>query len=160
MEQPSVKRPKGITIAAWVWIVLGGLWILLGTVEMVMGALGLGTFVVLHAATSAVAVWTGINLLRLKAWARTTIEVLSWLVALLSFNGAIVWIYAAVIMENQMSSTGAQTDLSAPQFFAGALGAIAIVFAIVLCIMAWYLRRSEVREAIANARQVQASSNL
>lgn len=159
MSQLAVKRPKGITIIAWLWIVVGGFWILLGATAIAKGVETLGTFMVLHVAPSAAAAWAGINLLRLKAWARIAIVIFSVLLAIKCINAGYVWIYAATIINRHVPSTGAPVDVSRVQFFTVALGILAISFAILLVIMIRYLYGTKIREVFANVRQAETSSN-
>jgi hypothetical protein len=178
MELAIVKRPTGITITAWLWIAMGGLMILSavmsGFAYNMMGKMGappppsvempagfalmnsvfqnFGVLLLLQGIVAVVAIWAGVSLLRLKQWARTTIEVLSWLALFYTVGFGIFWIYMWVSMTGQVPTHGAPRSADSFQLMGAVMGVIVTaVFAVPLWIMIRYLRGAEARSAIANA---------
>lgn len=180
MDLPLPKRPTGITVTAWLWIVTGGFTVfgglLGGFAYSMMGQMGqppafpsdmpggfvlmtaafqyFGVLLVLQTVVAILAVWAGIALLQLKAWARTAVEALSWLSLVCCVGFGIFWIYLWVSMTGRMPKTAAPVDIGMFQMLGAAMGAVVTVaFAVPLWIMIRYLRGTEVRTAIANARR-------
>ena len=183
MELADTKRPTGITITAWLWIAMGGLMILSavmgGFAYTTIGRMGpllppstempagfsvmnsifryFGVLLLLQGIVALVAIWAGASLLRLKQWARTTIEVLSWIALLYTVGFGIFWVYSWVEMTSQIPTHGAPTDPVSFRLMGAVMGVVVTaVFAVPLWIMIRYLRGAEVRMAIANAHQANA----
>lgn len=115
-----------------------------------------GVLLVLQGLVALVAVWAGIALLQLKAWARTTIEVLSWLTLAYCIGFGIYWVYLWLSMTGQMPKGGGPVDTDMFQILGVVMGVVVIVaFAVPLWIMIRYLRGAEVRAAVATSEQVQ-----
>lgn len=179
MNLSASKRPTGITITAWLWIVMGILMVPTGLMggfaystmqhmgppptvppDMPPGfALMTGMFryfgflLIAQTVVAILAIWGGIALLKLKAWARTTIEVLSWLTLLYCLGFGIFWIYLWISMTGQMPKGGAPVDTNMFQIMGAVMGlVITAVFAVPLWIMIRYLRGAEVRTAIQMAQ--------
>src|ERR1035437_9283766 len=103
-----MNRPKSVTVIAWVWIVLGGLMFVSAAVGLLLAIIlslsgGTGTapppahvFLVMHRVlcivqlgVSVVAVIAGVHFLRQRAWARTVLEAMTWLM--------LIWIICVAI---------------------------------------------------------------
>ena len=178
-----MERPTGVTITAWLWIVMGGLMILSalmgGFAYTMIGNMGplpppssdmpagsavmgyffryFGVLLLLQGIVALIAIWAGASLLRLKQWARTTIEVLSWIGLLYMVGFGIFWVYTWVAMTSEVPPHGGQVDPVSFQLMGAVMGVvITAVFAVPLGIMIRYLRGAEVRTAIASAQQANA----
>lgn len=173
--QGLIKRPTGITITAWLWIATGGLMIFSGVMAgfayAVAGLMGqpptepadipselmlmniifryFGVFVVVQLIVAALALWSGIGLLKLKAWARTAIEALSWLALVYCLAFGVFWVYTWVSVAGQVPpSAGAPVDLDAFQFMGAIMGlVVTAMFTVPLWFMIRYLRGAEARAA-------------
>lgn len=183
MDLVVVKRPTGITITAWLWIVMGGLMIFSavmgGFAYTLMGTMGptssssteklagfavmnsifqyFGVLLLLQGIVALVAIWAGVSLLRLKQWARTTIEVLSWIAFFYTVGFGIFWVYMWVSMTGQVPARGAPVNVDSFQLMGAVMGVVVTaVFAVPLWIMIRYLRGAEARAAISNAHQANA----
>lgn len=181
MDQTAAKRPTGITITAWLWIVMGGLMmfsaVMGGVAYSMMGEMGappstemppefalmnsvfqnFGALLLIQGCVAIVAFWAGISLLRLRQWARTTIEILSWIGFLYTVGFGIFWIYMWVAMTGQVPTQGGSDGADSFQLMGAVMGGIVTaVFAVPLWIMIRYLRGAEMRDAIANANQANA----
>lgn len=178
------KRPTGITITGWLWIATGGLMTLSGVMAgfaySTMGRMGppptvpadmpsgfvvmnsifqyFGLLIVVQLIVAALAVWSGIGLLRLKAWARTIIEVLSWLALAYCVGFGIFWVYSWIAMTGHMPpNSSAPVDANAFQWLGAAMGVVVTaVFAVPLLIMIRYLRGTEARAATQRPAQAHA----
>ncbi len=163
-----MKRPTGITITAWLWIVMGGFaYMMISKAGPLPPASGdmpadfktisylfqyFGVFILLQGVFALIAIWAGVSLLRLKRWARTTIEVLSWIALLYTVGFGIFWVYMWISMTNTMPQHGGPIDSGPFQWLGAAMGTIiTAIFAVPLWIMIRYLRGAEVRTAIDNA---------
>jgi hypothetical protein len=175
-----MAKPAGVTFTAWLWIVTGGLMVfsaVLGGLAYSMmrqrGGLpaplldipsefaltnsvsqGFGVLLALQCVVALVAVWAGIALLQLQAWARTTIEVLCW-VSLVSCVGfGIYGIYLWVSITGHIATGGLPFAADILQIIGAVVGAIVTVaFAVPFWIMIRYLRGAEVRTAIAGTQE-------
>src|SRR5882724_2973642 len=115
----ATPRPTGVTIVAWLWIVAGGLMVFSaiagGLLYSTMRDRGshittphdvpiqfklaqivfdhLGSMLIVQFLVALLAIVSGIYLLRLHPWARTAIEILSWLAFIYSVGFGIYWVY-------------------------------------------------------------------
>jgi hypothetical protein len=119
----------------------------------------LGTLLVLQSIVAILAVGAGTALLRLKAWARMTLEVLSWLALAYCVGFGIYWMYIWFSMARHTPDGGVGRIADIFQFMGALMGAVVIaVFAVPLWIMIRYLRGSEVRAAISGTAQTHSSA--
>jgi hypothetical protein len=93
-------------------------------------------------AVAAVGFVSGINFLRLKAWSRISLEILTWLLLAFVVGFGIYWEYSWLSMTSQAGSRGA-----------GLVGAIMGplvmgMYGVALVIMLKYLRGDRVKEAL------------
>ncbi len=91
------KRPTSITVIGWAWIVIGGL-MLISSVPALFMSVSLNSdpsfqeqedipfvfryfvyFAFLQCLFSVVGIISGVNLLKMKLWARNALEILSWI---------------------------------------------------------------------------------
>jgi TRAP-type C4-dicarboxylate transport system permease small subunit len=178
MDQMITRRPTGITITAWLWIVMGVLMALSGLMGVfaysMMQQMGsppmpsdapagyvpmnkmfqyFGALLVAQTVAAILAVSAGIALLYLKAWARTTLEILSWLAFLYCVGFGIFWVYTWISMTGHAPTGETPFDTSTFQIMGAVMGLVVIlVFAAPLWIMIRYLRGNEVRTAISSAK--------
>ena len=103
---------------------------------------------VVQCVVAVVAIWAGIDLLRLKAWARLAIEVLCWLAVLWTVGFGIYWIHMWISMTGQAPISAGPAGSHAFQVMGVVMDVVAtLVFAIPLGIMIRYLRSREARSA-------------
>ncbi|HPQ42225.1 MAG TPA: hypothetical protein PLV45_17775 [bacterium] len=153
------KRPTCVTVIGWVWIVLGGLMVLSGAMAMVIAITVLSTAgneselsPIFHAApylcvvqivAAVLGLVSGIHFLRLKAWSRSVLEALTWLVLIyvIGFMGYIVY---------DIAFTGSASNLIIiDEIIALTMGImITAVYTVPLAIMLWYLRGPKVCNAM------------
>jgi hypothetical protein len=175
-ETTMSARPTGITITASLWIVvgvfmlfsavMGGLlyWIMrpMDMPGMQAGELppefiimnrvfqNFGVFVGIQCIVALVGIWAGIDLLRLKGWARSAIEVLCWLGVVWTIGFAGYWVYMWISMTGE-APRGAG-PIGTFQLMGAIMGVFGmLIFAVPLGMMIRYLRGNQVREAIARA---------
>ena len=176
----TVKRPGGVAAVAWVWIVSGVLIILSGL--MGIGALaqiseltpphqrpalppllaamsGLSHYLILvtlvQMAVAAVAVVAGVYYLRLRAWARSILELLTWMSLVLTLSLGFLWMPMWMGMSNELLPSGTGVDprtLKAAGVITGA--AVMIVGAVPLILMIKSLRSRAAREAVGARPEV------
>lgn len=172
MNPPSVARPAGVTAIAWLWIAGGILllvsalltWAVLSLIGPVT-ATAAGRIPLESAMISAVSsnigvlVWTqaalgvpsivaGVQFLKLRRWARTVIEILTWVsLAYVLINGGYflyVWESIAADLSKQlMLERGALVTLGYVTMVT-----LTVIFAAPLGFMLRYLRGAEVKQAI------------
>ena len=110
-----------------------------------------GAVLTVQCLVAVVAIWAGIDLLRLKAWARSAIEALCWVGVLWTIGFGIYWVYMWISMTGQMPRGAMPDSGDTFQMMGAVMGVIGtLVFAIPLGIMIRYLRGGEVRSAITN----------
>ncbi len=172
----SVTRPRGVRLIAWAWILtgavngvsaLGGLFtagLLQGLSAQVPPASRTAAafplflvhhaawFAVLQIALAVVAVLAGIDFLRLRAWARSVLEALSWLSLAYLASGAVYWWRFWDAFTASGSFAGMAVDL-APYRTPGLILVVVLVvgLAVPLGLMIRTLRARAVREAVAGA---------
>jgi hypothetical protein len=114
----------------------------------------LGVLLAFQSVVALISIWAGVSLLRLRAWAKTAIEGLSWLGLLYTVGFGVYWLYMWISMAGQMPGDVGQIDLDMFRTMGAVLGVVVTVtLAIPLGIMIWYLRGKEVREAITQAEK-------
>lgn len=160
-----VKRPTSVTAIGWVWIALGGFMIFTSCMAFFIflamwGVLSeepaIPDFVkyypvlcVANIFLGAAALVSAINFLKLKAWARTVLEVVNWivLVFLIGFMG--VWVF----FWNFLTSSAPDV----PEGFTsmGIAGGVFVLlfYGVPVVIAIKCLRGSTVKEAIRTAEQ-------
>lgn len=171
MGTDSSARPTGITIIGWLWLVIGAFMLF----SALMGGLGysmmrqpgmqsaadlprefalmnwvfqnFAALVAVQCVIAVVALWAGIDLLRLKAWARSAVEVLCWVGVIWTLGFGIYWVYMWISMAGQ-----APAAADASRWIGAAMGAVVtLVFAVPLAIMIRYLRGNEARQAMSRS---------
>ncbi len=164
------KRPTCITVIGWVWIILGGLMFLsaiMGLFSSIMISqmsqsdpeafkqtpLFFKFFPLIAIGQMGVAFLgfvSGINFLRLKIWARTVLEVLTWILTLFIFGFMIFWIFNWI----SMSPGGAPKGFS---IMGAVMGVVFTgVYGVPLLIMLKYLRGTKVKKALFGSAEPSA----
>lgn len=162
--------PKGTRLAAWSWIVLGVLTaivallgsLLIDAAQEMMAAgempgmpamrhagmdAGSGFVLALHYVYAIVAIAGGVKLLQRRAWARTALEVLSWVSLVLVAVLAVTWIVMWNSITMKMLGANANTAI----VWAIGLG-VDIVLTAICAVPLWkmlrFLRSAPVRSAM------------
>ena len=164
------KRPTCVTVIGWVWIILGGLTCLFATMALFMSIMmgGVGQddpdkpfifdiFPYLSVVQIGVAVLgliSGIHFLRLRSWARSVLECLTWLGLVFTVGFMVVWLFG----------WGSMAFRHGPPGFAimGVVMAIFItaMYAVPLGIMLKYLRGPKVRAAMNGSVEPEAWAGI
>jgi len=168
MGQFVEKRPTCVTVIGWFWIITGGLAIMSGLMSAVITHTFSGgmteehfaamrksgedpefiilifqhflEFALLQVCVAIVAVVSGINLLRLRAWARPVLEGLSWLTLLFVIGFTCFFI----------SEVGTGFGVHKGDFMFLIMGCIVMLsYLVPLIIMISYLRGKKVRAALS-----------
>lgn len=179
MSPSNAVRPAGIAAIAWLWIVGGILllisalltWVVLSLFGSALPTAGapagvpagldllsalqgqIGVLVWAQVAMGVVSVIAGAQLLKLRAWARTAVEVLTWISLIYVIGNGVyfltLWDSIAADLSKQLMvdsdalrSTGYVTMVT-----------LTVVFAVPLGFMLKYLRAPVVRQAIAAANR-------
>lgn len=175
MSDDAKGRPRGVGLVAWSWIVLGALTALLALLysaaidgmkelsasgavpgmpdlkDMQLDA-GSGLVIALHYVFAIAAIAAGIQFLKLRAWARTMLEILSWVSLVLVAVLGVVW----MVMWNSIT-----LKMLGPEAPTGTLFAIGLAVDVVLVLLSavplWmmirFLRSAAVRGATARQPQ-------
>jgi len=156
------KRPTCVTVIGWAWIIIGGL-ILFSAIMSLFSSFMIGEMSQTHPETQAqiptilrffpliaaiqsiVAIFgivSGINFLKLKAWSRDVLEILSWILLLLLASFGIYWEYGWISMASNHAPEG--FDIMGAVMGIVVIGIYGVPFAIILK----YLRGDKVKDAI------------
>jgi len=141
-----MNRPTALLVVAWLWIMMGiftsapvgamALSIALVQIETAMFGYYLILLMIVTFLVGMFCIIAGFYLLKLRAWARTSLEVLSWLYSILIVCDLILWLRGFTFLEDEdRGSLGAEIISTAIW---------AAVFA--ACII--FLRKKSVREAV------------
>jgi hypothetical protein len=156
------KRPTCVTVIGWAWIVIGVLmglsaFMALFVSMMMMGPNGIGAssdqnvptlmrlfplLGIVQMAISVLAILSGVHFLRLKAWSRSVLEILTWLLLLFIVGFTIFWIRDWLSM----------TSIHAPPGFSSmgvVMGIVVLgIYGVPLGIMLRFLRGDKVKLAL------------
>ena len=175
----QVARPTGVSVIAWGWIITGGLMGFSGVMALLALSFmpiliqpelesqmpaGFGPMmsmfryftllVLVQLAVAVVAVVTGIQFLKLRSWARTVLEVISWLSVIYVIGFGVFWLFMWSTISGQLPQEGAPFDSRTFEIFGLVMGAfVTLVFAVSLGITIKYLRGKVVRGAIQHATE-------
>jgi hypothetical protein len=109
-----------------------------------------GVLVVVQLVVAVLGLAAGVALLYRKAWARTALEVLSWLGFLYCVGFGIFWLYMWITMTGQIPEGQGQPDMASFRWMGAIMGiVITLVFAVPFAIMIRYLRGREARAAVS-----------
>jgi len=179
MNPSSAVRPAGIATVAWMWIV-GGILLLIGalltwavlslfeSVLPVAGAPGsvpadfdlisalqsqTGVLVWTQVAMGVVSIYAGAGFLKLRAWARTAIEVLTWvsLVYVLGNGVYFMYMWESIVTDLSKQLTVDRGALRIAGYVT--MATVTVVFAVPFGFMLKYLRAPLVRQAVAAANR-------
>ncbi len=179
MIQLSIVRPAGISAIAWLWIAGGILLLISALLTWAMLSLfgsvlptavvpggaradlelmntllrNMGVLVWTQVAIGALSIYAGAQFLKLRPWARTAIEVLTWISLVYVLVNGVYFLYMwesivtdlskQILMDGDaLRITGYVTVLT-----------LIVAFAVPLWVMIKYLRGPAVRRAIAAANQ-------
>jgi hypothetical protein len=157
------KRPTCVTVIGWAWIIIGGLMCLSAIMALFSSVMIremsqtdpnipfifkiFPILAIVQVCIAVIGLISGINFLKLKAWSRSTLEILTWLFLIFILGFMIYWVFNWVSM-----SSG-----HGPRGF-GVMGAvmgvvITGIYGVPLGIMLKYLRGPKVRNAINGAAE-------
>lgn len=152
------KRPTSVTVIGWAWIIIGGLMCLSAAMAL-FGSVMMGQMpqhdikdplffrmipflAIVQVGLAALGLVSGINFLKLKAWARSALEALTWLLLLCILGFMVFWIINWVSMTSGHGPRGFDVM--------GVVMGIVItaIYGVPLGIMVKYLRGARVKDAI------------
>ena len=170
----DTRRSTSITVIGWIWICIAAFMAFSGFMASVVYYLFLGpemqqardqlpeqqvgplfTFMfeyfgvlsVFQVLFAVFIVYSAIMFLRLKAWARLSLEIITWLSLLYIVGFGLFWIVSWFSMTGQIPDDQGAEMLGAFQIFGAIMGAvITLVFAVPLGIIIKYLRGEKIRE--------------
>jgi hypothetical protein len=149
-------RPTCVTVIGWAWMVMGGLASLSAIVAFVAWSMDLLNdpehslitkiypfLVGLQFGIALLGFVAGINFLKLKAWSRNALEVLTWLLLILIMGFMIFWMYLWITL------TSGDPGPRGFKIIGGVMGVLVSAFyGAPLGIMLKYLRGSKIKNAI------------
>ena len=172
------QRPGSIPIIAWTWIIGGMLMLLLGIFTLVavprmselmsqvggqrhmsasMGMrLAVSNYIVgltvIQSALSIAAILAGVYFLKLRAWARGMLELLSWLTLISVIGMGFIWLPLWMAASEDLLPNVTAVDMHKVKMIGAAVGGVVvIVAAIPLIVMIKSLRGKAVRAAMLPA---------
>lgn len=176
---PEISRPTSVTVISWVWIVIGCLMILGGAMgffsytmmQEMSGGQAFpselppdvpGSFkpmmvifsnfqiiAALQVFIAIIAIVSGIQFLKLRSWARTTLEGLTWLSLTYIIVFGLYWIYMWVSMTGSIPQEHMQPGMEYFKYFGVIMGTIVnLIFGAPLVIMLIKLRGSVIRNVV------------
>lgn len=178
METLAKKRPTSVTVIGWIYIAVAALMILVGAMSFmsftaIRDMEGKGFRIVIDnlaapfKAISAIfqyfdllavsqillgifLVIASIEFLELHAWARTALEILSWLGLILVVGSGIFWVICWISITASASMPGGTARLPGMSNLVGlAVGtAITAVWALPLIVVIKFLRGKTIRDAL------------
>jgi hypothetical protein len=182
-EHPSRTAPAALKVIAWTWIIsafivgadellgalasralgqLDGLGLELPPQVMGMAATAteFGALDVAQIVLAVAGLWAGIALLRLHAWARTAIELLTWLTLAYTVDRGVVWTYTFKTLSGELArDTGLDVDPQMLQSVGMAtVVVLTFVFAVPLALMIRYLRGPQARAVTGGGEKANAPS--
>jgi hypothetical protein len=174
--QQGVERPTSLTVIGWLAVGLGSLGVLGGLMGLAVSLLvpemhDVGTqdtadipapvgimsdvfpyfwvLATVQLLAAALLIVAGIGLLRLKAWARTAIEVLAWLGLAYNLGFGVFWLWSLAAMSEGMPKDAGPAAVVPTMMVSGIV--MIVAFSVPLVIVIRVLRGTNVREAIAAA---------
>lgn len=170
------RRPAGVSVVAWIWIV-SGLFIIVGGV-MGIGALsdlpelmpdnahrtrmpaavavmlGLSHYLIwltlIQLAVAVLAIVAGVYFLRLRAWARGVLELLTWLSLVMVISLGFFWLPMWMMTSEQFLPRDGSIDVEKVKMIGLVLGGVfMVVSAIPLAMMIKTLRSPAVKHALS-----------
>jgi hypothetical protein len=160
------KRPTCVTVIGWAWSILGGLmclsaiFALFGSLMMGEGVEGHGdvsfifrifpVLAIVQMGVGVLGLVAGINFLKLRAWSRPVLEVLTWLMLVFVVGFMVFWVFNWL----SITSEGAPSGFS---IMGGAMGVVITgIYGVPLGIMLRYLRGDKVRSAMQGSAEASA----
>jgi len=172
------QRPNSIPVIAWSWIIGGVLMLVLGIITLaavprmselmsqvggqrhMSASMGIRMAVsnyilwltLIQSALSVAAVFAGIYFLRLRAWARGVLELLSWLTLFSVVAMGFIWFPLWMAASDDLLPRDGSVDLHRVKMIGTAAGGVVMVIAAIpLMAMIRSLRGKAVREAMLPA---------
>jgi len=157
------KRPTCVTVIGWAWIIIGGL-MLFGSVMALIGSSMMTqlaqsdepapffikifpSIAIIEMGFGILGIVSGIHFLKLKASARSALELLTWLLLILILGFMVFWFFNWLTFPSQNSPPGFR-------IMGIVMGVInTAIFAVPLIIMLKYLRGRKVKDAIKSAAE-------
>lgn len=166
-------RPTAITVIGWLFIGCGALAILSGAFAVVISIVApppaeppaktadaplpfqivgrifdyMGLLGAVQIVIAALMIWSGAAFLRLRAWARTVIEAITWLGLLYTLSFGAMWIYLVSTIWREAEAAPDAMNVFFPMFI-GMGAAVILSFAIPLVVILRVVRGRAVREAL------------
>lgn len=161
------KRPTCVTVIGWSWIIIGGLMFFSAIMALISSTMidqvsganseaqknmpAIFRFIPLIATIQvAVAITgfvSGINFLKLKAWSRYVLEIVTWILLIFITSFGIYWEYGWLTMTSGHGPKGFD-------IMGAVMGLVIIgIYGFPLVIMIKYLRGDKVKSAIAGTAE-------
>ena len=151
-------RPTCISVIGWAWIIIGGLmtisalFALIGFMMMPEEAMEdpnvpmifnfIPVIIIFQIAFSLIGIYSGINFLKLRQWARSVLEIQTWILLVFTSIFMIYWIYSWVGLSSEIEDMGFS-------ILGAVMGLVmSAVYIVPLIIMLRYLRGDKVKKAI------------
>lgn len=111
-----------------------------------------GWFIVAQLGLAALAVVSGIQFLKLRPWARTALEILSWISLIYVVGFGVFWLAMWSTITGQFPQQDTPVDMGTFKIVGLIMGVfVTLIFAVPLAIMIKYLRGKVVRESMLAA---------
>ena len=179
MSRETIQRPTSVTVIGWLYIGFGILGLLSGVLFTAMSFLMRSTmtgaqmpppspdepaffrlmtsmfdwfwlFGVAQVVVMSLMIWSGAAFLRLRAWARTVVEIIAWLGLTYNVGFGVLWCLTLLSMTQNVPRDS--TYVSAFPWIMLAMGIVMIIaFSIPLVVIIRVVRGRVVRDAIAAA---------
>lgn len=173
-------RPASVSVVSWIWITSGIFTVVSGVLgielmsglpermprtglpQQVTAAVAVMTdlspyliwLTLVQMAASVFAVIAGVYYLKLRAWARGTLELLTWLSLAVLISLMFFWLPMWMMASGQFLPQDGSVDVERVKVVGAILGAaVVVVAAVPLAMMIRSLRSKAVREAIRHAAQ-------
>ncbi len=173
--EPGGKRLTSVTVIGWLWICIAIFMALSGIMSSLMFFLFIGpemqeaqkqlseqaesvffpmflfeyfgVLSLLQVAFAIFVIFSGIMFLKLRSWARLSLEVISWLSLLYIVVFGIFWVFSWVTITGQAATGDGAEMLGAFQVIGAIMGTvICLVFAVPLGFIIRFLRGAELRQ--------------
>lgn len=155
------KRPTCVTVIGWAWIIIGGL-MFFSAIMALFSSVMIGQMsqansevqqdmpvifrffpllAIIQIGLAIIGLVSGINFLKLKAWSRNSLEILTWILLLFMAGFGIFWEYGWLSMSTGHGPKGFD-------IMGAVMGVVIIgIYGVPLGIMVKYLRGDKVKNA-------------
>lgn len=152
------KRPTCVTVIGWAWIIIGGLMCFSSTMVLIVSVMIAGAphadpetafmfeifpiLAVVQLALAILGLFSGINFLKLKAWARPALEGLTWIILIFILGFTFYFVF------DWLSMTSGQ-ELRGFDIMGAVMGVVIMsIYGVPVGIMLKFLRGPKIRDAI------------